>query len=65
MEIKLLMECQLCERFPSETQKPSAKKGLGNIMAGNEPPETITEILTRHCHMTGHLFRVRLVKLMT
>jgi hypothetical protein len=41
--------------FPSETQKPSAKKGVGNIMVGNEPPETITEILTIHCHLTGHL----------
>jgi hypothetical protein len=48
--------------FPSETQKPSAQKELGNIMVGNEPPETITEILTRHSHLTGHLFKMRLVK---
>jgi hypothetical protein len=48
--------------FLSETQKPSAKKCVGNIMAGIEPPETIREILTRHCHLTGHLFKLRLVK---
>ena len=48
--------------FPSETQKPSAKKGIKIIMVGNEPPETITEILTRHCHLTGHRLKFRLVK---
>jgi hypothetical protein len=51
--------------FPSKTQKPSTKKGMGIIMDGYKQLETITEILRRYCHLTGHLLKLRLVSMCT
>jgi hypothetical protein len=42
-------------------KKPSANKPGESLSLSGDKPRIMTELLTRHCHLKGHLFNLRLV----